>query len=68
MYASTMKINNRYEIIGLRSIKGGKYDITYLHTFGGKSYASEANAIRQIARKGFEYIKTNSEDLVVGFN
>lgn len=69
MKATIQKIGNGYEIIGLDAGKVVNgitvYEMRYLFTFGGKQYKTEENAIRAIARKGFEYLPVNQNQLRV---
>lgn len=69
MKATVQKIGNGYEVIGLDASKviNGvtTYEMRYLFTFGGKQYKTEQNAIRAIAKKGFEYMPVNQNQLRV---
>ena len=68
MKATTMKIGDRYEVIGLDAGKeiGGEmvYEMLYLRSFGSKDYKTEENAIKAILKKGFEYIKVKDTQIV----
>ena len=59
--------NGKYEIVGIRNENVSndvtRYEMTYLHTFGGKFYKTLQNAIRAIKNKGFEYVETTPEQL-----
>lgn len=69
MKATIQKIGSGYEIIGLdagKVINGVMtYEMRYLFTFGGKQYKTEQNALRAIAKKGFEYLPVNQNQLRV---
>lgn len=68
MKATTMKIGERYEVIGLDAGKeiGGElvYEMRFLYSFGSKTYKTEENAIKAILKKGFEYIKVKSSQVI----
>lgn len=69
MKATVIKINDRYEIIGLnKTATAGVYEMQYLYTFGGKSYKTLANAVKAIAKKGFEYIEVEANNLVCAYD
>lgn len=72
MKATAEIINGKFEVIGLDFVKeeyGVKvYEMRYLHSFGGKTYKTLANAIKAIERKGFEYVDTFGIKLVASWN
>lgn len=72
MKATTMKIGDRYEVIGLdagKEVDGEMvYEMRYLYSFGSKTYKTEENAIKAILKKGFEYIKVKNNQIICGYN
>lgn len=69
MKATVIKINGRYEITGLNpTATAGVYEMQYLYSFGGKSYKTFENALKAIARKGFEYVAVNANNLVCAYD
>ena len=70
--ATVKQYGNRFEVIGLHPIstKDGSemYEMTYLYSFGGKSYKTEKNAIAAILKKGYEYIKVHDEQMTVAYD
>lgn len=79
MKATVEMIGGRYDIVGLRTpsvspiapeFTNSKpvYEMTYLHSFGGKTYKTLENAIRAIKKRGMQYIPAESVVLVCGWD
>ena len=68
MKATTLNINNRYEVTGIEELSGGKYEMRYSHRFGGKSYKTEQNAIRAIEKAGYEFVRVERHNLVCAYD
>lgn len=68
MLATTLKINNRYEVTGLHDLGNGKYEMCYSYRFGSKSYKTESNAIRAIEKAGYDFIRVERNDMVCAYD
>lgn len=79
MKATVEMICGRYEVVGLRKpsvspiapeLTDGKtvYEMTYLHSFCGKTYKTLENAIKALLKKGLEYIPNDSIITVCGWD
>lgn len=79
MKATIEMISGRYEVVGLREpsaspiapeFTNGKtvYEMTYLHSFGGKTYKTLENAIKALLKRGIEYVPNDSIITVCGWD
>ena len=79
MKATVEMISGRYDIVGLQKpsvspidemFTEGKpvYEMTYLHSFAGKTYKTLANAIKAIEKRGLEYVPAESIITVCGWD
>lgn len=79
MKATVEMICGRYEVVGLtkpsispidETLTNGKpvYEMTYLYSFGSKTYKTLENAVRALTKKGFEYVPANEIVTVCGWD